>query len=163
MIKEDEESSKMKVVSRDLQAIQPLVIKLERLDMYIQPMTYTSEGQGGPNLEWLHGLLTIDAHPFAATFDWSIEPLELRNLAEELTRIYKDFSTDVVELKPIEGGLFLTFKLSATRGNIIGKFEIRPEMSEKKHLVGEFGCDQTYIPIITKAIYDFLQTILICT
>lgn len=115
------------------------------------------EVAGEPYLDWLICDLAVVVPDFSGSVRWSVMPVELSQLADDLDRLYKAFpECGSVAFESVEHILALDFNIETT-GSIRGKFCVRGDCMDGPRLSGTFMIDQSYIPELVRGLRRFLE------
>ena len=117
----------------------------------------TTEGAGGPYMEWLLFHVQAVVPGFTADVEWAAMPLELENFRKGVVQMNLMATETKAVLQGTERGLQVTLRLESL-GHIQGEYEISADYRDPAGAVlrGSFKLDQTHIKRVLSRIDELL-------
>ena len=142
-------------------ALHVLLIMLELLlpdfHLTLTPLEPTTEGSGGPYLDWINLQVSFKTAGLSADFRWDVMPSELQSFGQQLESIHLHPTSEArAMLQSVESGLLIKID-SRSDGNIIIAYSLQPTPPDGPILKGITGADQSYLPSIINSIDQLID------
>jgi hypothetical protein len=126
-----------------------LEIKYDNFSLVVSPLVREVEGSGGPYLDWIKTVVSLQDGEFSARVKWSVMPGELRKFRDQLVQMHEQISHSPASLctASITGGwneFSLVLKTVNATGGILANYTLHDAPDGPK-LQGRFGLDQTFL------------------
>ena len=133
-----------------------LDLSLGDLRVRIRVLERLLEEAGVPYRDWLKCEVRVGVPSFSGSVEWSVMPLELSALADDLARLYDQFpSHGSVAFEPTEPNVTLNFEITTT-GAVAGRCAFRDDLVDGDVLQVRFNIEQSRLPGLVNDIRAFV-------